>query len=290
MPKQPGNKRAGNIDVTFASIDSRFSSASIKKRLILLSFLMIVVALMAGGTVLITLLNVRFSEEQQAFAAACITTALIIGIGLPMILFQKKSLDAYNLMMNALNVVDAPLTIFDEHRRVVQFNDSSMRFYQERDAKIAVGMSERDLIAQTVSFNLDDLSEREAWIENTLRSRHEQLDNPAPQTLYSKQTGRHHQLLLAKLDTGHIVDMKTDVTELKTKELALELREDQLKKSRNEAQASNRAKSEFLANMSHEIRTPMNGVIGMTELLLDSDLNSEQRMYASTVSKSGLAL
>ncbi|MBK6401794.1 MAG: response regulator [Rhodocyclaceae bacterium] len=147
-----------------------------------------------------------------------------------------------------------------------------------------------ELIGRTI-FDLGPLDVEDARY-------HDQRDNelyqaPQPQSYERRMRwgqGDWRSMLYQKAPLTHadgsvrgLIGLIADVTDLRTAEReALHAKE--------QAEAASRAKSDFLANMSHEIRTPMNGVIGMTELVLDTDLDDEQREYVRIIKSSAESL
>ena len=108
------------------------------------------------------------------------------------------------------------------------------------------------------------------------------------ETMFSRADGSTFpaEVSASKLEIGGALAVQGIIRDISKQKR----QEEALRSARDEAQQANDAKSLFLANMSHEIRTPMNGIIGMTELVLNSELTSTQRDYLETVIESSESL
>ncbi|MEL6372901.1 MAG: ATP-binding protein [Pseudomonadota bacterium] len=135
---------------------------------------------------------------------------------------------------------------------------------------------------------LHDTIDGERWIEWRIQTLTTGSPAPRPTAATSAPSARSATAAAPAPDRAIALGIETqhvgrDVT-------ATLQAQHRLEDAQRRADAANRAKSRFLASMSHEIRTPMNGILGMTELLLDTPVNAEQRTYARAIDSSGRVL
>ena len=170
---------------------------------------------------------------------------------------------------------------FASDSRMIAANESYLHIFDGLE-EIRPGVSYARILqflAEEGIINPGDLSLGE-W--HTMMMDRWYSPRPSPVTIQFFN-GQYVRIYDQRGHGGDVVTLTHDITAMVQNELDLNA-------ARQRAEAANRAKSAFLANMSHEIRTPMNGVVGMAELLTETELNKEQRLYAETIRNSGEAL
>ena len=194
---------------------------------------------------------------------------------------NQQAVKAERRLWEALETIQDGFAVYNTRSQLVIANRAYMAMFDGLDS-IRPGATYEDILTIMADEGLVDIGfeQAEAWRARMLARW--QTDRIEPVTL-KLWNDSFVKLIDRRARDGDMVSLALNITDT--------IRyEQQLKEERSRAEAANRAKSAFLANMSHEIRTPMNGVVGMADLLCDTALSEEQRLYAETIKSSGETL
>ncbi|MDG4647013.1 ATP-binding protein [Roseibacterium sp. SDUM158017] len=184
-------------------------------------------------------------------------------------------------LWDALTAAEDGFAIFDRDSRLVVANPAWLAPF-EGITDVAPGAGYEAILRIAADEGVVDLegADPDDWLDRMLARWEEEVIPRAEIRLWN---GTFIRLVDTRTPHGDTVCLSLDITSMID-------REQELREARDAALAASRAKSAFLANMSHEIRTPMTGIVSMAELLGETALSADQKLYADTMRRSGEAL
>ena len=184
-------------------------------------------------------------------------------------------------LWHSIETIQDGIAFFDSDSRLIAANAAWLSVFDGLEA-VKPGIGYVELLQFATEEGIVDIGENDpaAWREDMLDRWQGTTPEPVVIQLWD---GTYVKIIDQRGHGGDVVSLAMNITDTVRYEK-------RLKEARNKAEAAARAKASFLANMSHEIRTPMNGVVGMADLLKDTELSDEQLLYAETIKSSGEAL